>query len=120
MSLLIVSSVIPRCCTSHSNNIFGITPFTSPPSSITLSAMVPIKPALPPPYISFTLCFASNWPSSAACWVNKGLVPALEPQKTASDFIDIVYVNYCKGIIKFFIFKKYYESSFVDRIKDQI
>src|SRR5208283_1777565 len=62
--------------------VSGITPMTSPPACSTVSASLPIKPTLAPPYTSPRPRATRVWPSSTAAWAKAGERPGLEPQKT--------------------------------------
>src|SRR5204862_1677897 len=94
------NSLSELCCLSHSTRTCGMTPIALPPRFITVSAIVPIIPTLPPPYTNVTLCVTIIFPSSIACSVNNGVAPYLEPQKTANECIGTACIDLRQRDIK--------------------
>jgi len=64
-----------------------MTPTASPPALSTASAIIPIRPMLPPPYTNPMLRRANSAPISSAAARYSGRLPALEPQKTQIRFM---------------------------------
>ena len=63
-------------------NALGITPKTEHPLLFADVATVPIKPIIPPPYISEIFSLASASPNLTAISVKALSFPGLDPQKT--------------------------------------